>query len=222
MTLGNMRANGVRSLDVCCWVCHHRAIMSADPWSDDVPVPSFGPRMVLRDHRRRRAAELTGTAAAREPDRRAMAVTTSARRRRAGSVVELPRLAAQGIWRSVRIVRIDVVGRFPCYQSGGAGDESASRMAAERLSAVRSGATALSVIVVRSPMSAVWTRPVRHPPYLLCPMGLALEWMDDLAADPHTDRLERVHCSCRHGDYQVRRSRDHIEARDLPATGRSR
>jgi hypothetical protein len=27
MTLGNMRANGVRSLDVCCWVCHHRAIM---------------------------------------------------------------------------------------------------------------------------------------------------------------------------------------------------
>jgi hypothetical protein len=25
MTLGNMRANGVRSLDVCCWLCHHRA-----------------------------------------------------------------------------------------------------------------------------------------------------------------------------------------------------
>jgi hypothetical protein len=21
MTLGNMRANGVRSLDVCCWLC---------------------------------------------------------------------------------------------------------------------------------------------------------------------------------------------------------
>jgi hypothetical protein len=31
---------------VCCWVCHHRTIMSADPWSDDVPVPTFGPRMV--------------------------------------------------------------------------------------------------------------------------------------------------------------------------------
>jgi hypothetical protein len=46
MTLGNMRTNGVRSLDVCCWQCHHRAIMSADPWSDDVPVPTFGPRMV--------------------------------------------------------------------------------------------------------------------------------------------------------------------------------
>jgi hypothetical protein len=27
MTLGNIRANGVRSLDV--WQCHHRAIMSA-------------------------------------------------------------------------------------------------------------------------------------------------------------------------------------------------
>jgi hypothetical protein len=31
MTLGNMRANGVRSLDVCCWQCHHRAILSAAP-----------------------------------------------------------------------------------------------------------------------------------------------------------------------------------------------
>ncbi len=38
MTLGNMRANGVR--------CHHRAILSADSWPDHVPVPSFGPRMV--------------------------------------------------------------------------------------------------------------------------------------------------------------------------------
>ena len=46
MTLGNMRANGVRSLDVSCWQCHHRAILSADPWPDHVPVPSFGPRMV--------------------------------------------------------------------------------------------------------------------------------------------------------------------------------
>jgi hypothetical protein len=38
MTLGNMRANGVRSLDVCCWQCHHRAFLSADPWPDHVPV----------------------------------------------------------------------------------------------------------------------------------------------------------------------------------------
>ena len=29
-----------------CWQCHHRAILSADPWPDHVPVPSFGPRMV--------------------------------------------------------------------------------------------------------------------------------------------------------------------------------
>src|ERR1700682_5975836 len=46
MTLGNMRANGVRSLDVSCWQCHHRAILTADPWPDHVPVPTFGPRMV--------------------------------------------------------------------------------------------------------------------------------------------------------------------------------
>jgi hypothetical protein len=46
MTLGNMRANGVRSLDVSCSLCHHRAVLSADPWPDHVPVPMFGPRMV--------------------------------------------------------------------------------------------------------------------------------------------------------------------------------
>jgi hypothetical protein len=27
-TLGNMRANGVRSLDVCRWLCHHEAVVS--------------------------------------------------------------------------------------------------------------------------------------------------------------------------------------------------
>jgi len=31
MTLGNMRDNGVRSLDVSCRQCHHRAILSARP-----------------------------------------------------------------------------------------------------------------------------------------------------------------------------------------------
>jgi hypothetical protein len=45
MTLGNMRANGVRSLDVSCWLCHHRTILSADQWPDHVRGPSFGPRM---------------------------------------------------------------------------------------------------------------------------------------------------------------------------------
>jgi hypothetical protein len=47
MTLANMRANGVRSLHVSCWQCHHRAILSAGPWSDDVPVPTFRPRMYI-------------------------------------------------------------------------------------------------------------------------------------------------------------------------------
>jgi hypothetical protein len=46
MTLGNMRANGVHSLAASCRLCHHEAIISAAPWPDDVPVPTFGPRMV--------------------------------------------------------------------------------------------------------------------------------------------------------------------------------
>ena len=46
MTLGNMRANGVRSLTVSCLICHHRAVLAVDTWPDHVPVPSFGPRMV--------------------------------------------------------------------------------------------------------------------------------------------------------------------------------
>jgi hypothetical protein len=35
-----MRANGVRSLDVSCWQCHHRTILSADPWPDESTAPS--------------------------------------------------------------------------------------------------------------------------------------------------------------------------------------
>jgi hypothetical protein len=49
--IANMRTNGVRSLDVCGWLCHHRAILSADPWLDHVPVPTFGPRMVMHQVR---------------------------------------------------------------------------------------------------------------------------------------------------------------------------
>jgi hypothetical protein len=41
-----MRAQGVRSLSVSCWNCHHDAVLSADPWLDEVSVPSFGPRMM--------------------------------------------------------------------------------------------------------------------------------------------------------------------------------
>jgi hypothetical protein len=46
MTLGNMRANGVRSLWVQCIVCHHDAVLDVEAWPDHVPVPAFGPRMV--------------------------------------------------------------------------------------------------------------------------------------------------------------------------------
>jgi hypothetical protein len=46
MTLANMRALGVRSLSVSCWSCHHDAVLGVDAWPDNVPVPSFGPRML--------------------------------------------------------------------------------------------------------------------------------------------------------------------------------
>lgn len=47
MTLGNMRENGVRSLIVHCSnvACRHEKIVSVDPYSDDVFVATFGPRM---------------------------------------------------------------------------------------------------------------------------------------------------------------------------------
>jgi len=48
MTLGNMRANGVRSLALHCggYFCKHDAVLDVSYYPDDVPVPSFGPRMV--------------------------------------------------------------------------------------------------------------------------------------------------------------------------------
>ena len=47
MTLGNMRANGVRSLIVWCSnsTCRHEAEVNVDSLADHVFVPSLGPRM---------------------------------------------------------------------------------------------------------------------------------------------------------------------------------
>jgi hypothetical protein len=47
MTLGNMRANGVRSLIACCSNvnCRHEAIVNVDNQPDDVFVLSLRPRM---------------------------------------------------------------------------------------------------------------------------------------------------------------------------------
>ena len=41
MTLGNMRANGVRRLAAHCHLCHHSRVFDADGYGDDVPVPSL-------------------------------------------------------------------------------------------------------------------------------------------------------------------------------------
>jgi len=46
MTLGNMRANGVRSLLVYCTACPRTVIFNVDGYPERLPVPAFGPRMV--------------------------------------------------------------------------------------------------------------------------------------------------------------------------------
>jgi len=45
MTLANIRQNCVRGLDVTCLHCGYHTAVNVDRWSDDVPVPAFGPRM---------------------------------------------------------------------------------------------------------------------------------------------------------------------------------
>lgn len=46
MTLGNMRANEVRTLIVYCGACHRDLVFNVDSYCDEVPVPAFSPRMV--------------------------------------------------------------------------------------------------------------------------------------------------------------------------------
>jgi hypothetical protein len=46
MDLGNMRANGVRSLAIQCHQCHHETIINVDHLPGHLTVPSFGPKMV--------------------------------------------------------------------------------------------------------------------------------------------------------------------------------
>jgi hypothetical protein len=76
MTLGNMRANGVRSLSVTCELCHHEALMNVDAFDDTTPVPAFGPRMVCTACGivGAFAAELERTLIAREPVRHTVAL----------------------------------------------------------------------------------------------------------------------------------------------------
>jgi hypothetical protein len=46
MTLENMRANGVRSLDIQCNQCRHEVVLNVDHLPGHIAIPSFGPRMV--------------------------------------------------------------------------------------------------------------------------------------------------------------------------------
>ena len=58
MTLQNMRENGVRSLFVSCWQCHHRAILNVDHLPGDLTVPRAAHDVhQMRDDRRRCQAE---------------------------------------------------------------------------------------------------------------------------------------------------------------------
>jgi hypothetical protein len=65
------------ALDVSCWLCDHRAILSADSWPDDLPVLAFGPRTYAPPAGLSvRTRGLTGESnAAGLPDGDAMAVT---------------------------------------------------------------------------------------------------------------------------------------------------
>ena len=45
MYLGNMRAQGVRSLFVYCCGCQHQANLNVDCYDASIPVPAFAARM---------------------------------------------------------------------------------------------------------------------------------------------------------------------------------
>jgi hypothetical protein len=49
MALGNMRENGVRTLAAWCLGrgCNHFRVFDVSAYSDNLPVPSFGPRLHL-------------------------------------------------------------------------------------------------------------------------------------------------------------------------------
>jgi hypothetical protein len=42
MTLGNMRANGVRSLSVHCWEWHQGSVLTTGPWPNDCRCRGLG------------------------------------------------------------------------------------------------------------------------------------------------------------------------------------
>jgi hypothetical protein len=45
MDLANMRANGVRSLDIQCNQCRHEVVLNVDHLPGDLKIPTLGSRM---------------------------------------------------------------------------------------------------------------------------------------------------------------------------------
>jgi hypothetical protein len=95
MTLGNMRELGVRSLNVSCWLCHHQAVLSAEPLAGRRRGADLRSSHGLHRLRHRWCgcpAELEGAAAAGEADRGAMATLS-----RKGTKVR---------WRTLELYRV--------------------------------------------------------------------------------------------------------------------
>jgi hypothetical protein len=42
MPAANMREDGVRSISATCETCQHEAVLNADRWPADMPVPDIG------------------------------------------------------------------------------------------------------------------------------------------------------------------------------------
>jgi hypothetical protein len=49
MSLGNMRAQGIRSVEAQCPACWQEGIVNVDGWPDDYAIPNVGLRLVCSE-----------------------------------------------------------------------------------------------------------------------------------------------------------------------------
>ena len=52
MPAANMREDGVRSISATCETCQHEAVLNADRWPADMPVPDIGLKLANSRHAR--------------------------------------------------------------------------------------------------------------------------------------------------------------------------